>query len=378
MRALSRAIKAGIMTGAVAAGIAVMAPAAGAATAGSPGDPLGSALSGAGKTAVGTVSTVAGTATGKAKSAGAAATGTAAAAGSSLTGTAREAGRAATKTVTRTASQTADQASGKIGAIVKTALSNGPSGVRAPYAELADAGTGLPLWSRGQDSKVPMGSITKVMTAYVVIESGNLNRLITVPKGIVAYDDKYDGSTAGLVPGEKLTAGQLLYAMLLPSGCDAAYALANAYGPGLPGFIAKMNAAASKLGLTETHFSDFSGLPDPTEHSTYSSARDLVRLGEAAMSLPTFSAVVQRSSYYLPAQAGRHPAFDWKTTNPLLGTYAGTAGIKTGNTDAAGDCLLFEAKRNGRTLIGVVLDESSFGTAAADAKRMMNWGWNTL
>ena len=77
-----------------------------------------------------------------------------------------------------------------------------------------------------------MGSITKVMTAYVVIEAGHLNRLITVPKGIIGYDRKFDASTAGLVPGEKLTALQLLYAMLLPSGCDAAYTLANALRSG--------------------------------------------------------------------------------------------------------------------------------------------------
>ena len=92
--------------------------------------------------------------------------------------------------------------------------------------------------------------------------------MITVPEGIVAYDKKYDASTAGLVPGEKLTALQLLYAMMLPSGCDAAYTLAVAYGPGFTAFIAKMNATARKLGLSKTHFSDPSGLPDPASTPT--------------------------------------------------------------------------------------------------------------
>ena len=98
-----------------------------------------------------------------------------------------------------------------------------------------------------------MGSITKVMTAYVVLTTPglNLNRVITVPSGIVAYDDGYDASTAGLRPGEKYTTRQLLYAMLLPSGCDAAYTLADAYGPGLTGFIAKMNATAQQAGAGE-------------------------------------------------------------------------------------------------------------------------------
>ncbi|HEX8006256.1 MAG TPA: D-alanyl-D-alanine carboxypeptidase, partial [Trebonia sp.] len=147
-------------------------------------------------------------------------------------------------------------------AAARTALPASPTGVRAPYAELANAVSGADLWSRSSVTERPMGSITKVMTAYVVIEAGHLNRVITVPKGIVAYDNKYQASTAGLVPGEKLTAQQLLYALLIPSGCDAAYALAAGYGPGLAQFIAKMNSAARGLGLTKTHFSDFSGLPD--------------------------------------------------------------------------------------------------------------------
>ena len=79
-----------------------------------------------------------------------------------------------------------------------------------------------------------MGSITKVMTAHVVIEAGHLNRVITVPSGIIGYDNEFDASTAGLAPGEKLTALQLLYALLLPSGCDAAYTLATAYGKRQP------------------------------------------------------------------------------------------------------------------------------------------------
>src|ERR1700729_4258291 len=112
------------------------------------------------------------------------------------------------------------------------ALTLPPGGVRAPVAELANQTTGADLWSRSSVSEHPMGSITKVMTAYVVIEAGNLNRVITVPSGITGYDRAYGASTAGLVPGEKLTALQLLYALLLPSGCDAAYTLATAYGKG--------------------------------------------------------------------------------------------------------------------------------------------------
>jgi serine-type D-Ala-D-Ala carboxypeptidase (penicillin-binding protein 5/6) len=256
-----------------------------------------------------------------------------------------------------------------------------PPGVRSRLAELADAATGADLWSRSSVTERPIGSITKVMTAYVVLETPGLklNRVITVPAGITRYDAEYDASTAGLRPGEKLTTGQLLYAMLLPSGCDAAYTLAAAYGPGLAGFIARMNATAKKLGLAKTHFSDFSGLPDPGEYTTYSTAHDLITLGRAAMKLKTLASIVDTREVVVPAGAG-HLAHTWKNLDPLLGHYSGAAGIKTGYTAAAGQCLLFEARRGSRTLIGVVLDSSSansatLSAAGADATAMLNWGF---
>ena len=257
-----------------------------------------------------------------------------------------------------------------------------PVYVRSRLAELANAATGADLWSRSSVLERPMGSITKVMTAYVVLTTPglNLNRVITVPGGIVAYDEEYDASTAGLQPGERLTTLQLLYAMLLPSGCDAAYALADAYGPGLTGFIARMNATARELGLTRTHFADFSGLPVAGEYATYSTAHDLIGLGRAAMRNKTFAAVVGTREYRVAAGYG-HLAHTWKTLNPLLGTFPGATGIKTGYTSAAGQCLLFEAKHGAVTLIGVVLDSSganssTLAAAAADATDMLDWGFS--
>ena len=256
-----------------------------------------------------------------------------------------------------------------------------PAGVRAPWAELANAATGADLWSRSSVSERPMGSVTKVMTAYAVIEAGDLNRVITVPEGIVAYDKKYDASTAGLVPGEKLTALQLLYAMMLPSGCDAAYTLAVAYGPGFTAFVAKMNATARKLGLSKTHFSDPSGLPNPGQYTNYSTVRDLISLGRDAMKLAVFRQVVATRSYHLAVGAG-HRAHTWMNLNQLLTSYSGAVGIKTGFTAAAGECLLFEARRGGTTLIGAVLhsaaSESASDQAAPvrDATAMLNWGFS--
>jgi serine-type D-Ala-D-Ala carboxypeptidase (penicillin-binding protein 5/6) len=257
-----------------------------------------------------------------------------------------------------------------------------PAGVRSRLAELANAATGADLWSRSSVTERPMGSITKVMTAYVVLATPglNLNRVITVPSGILAYDERYDASTAGLRPGERYTTLQLLYAMLLPSGCDAAYTLAYAYGPGLTGFIAKMNATAHKLGLAKTRFADFSGLPDPGEYSTYSTAHDLIALGRAAMRNKTLAAIVATREYRLSGGSA-HRAHTWVNLDPLLGKVPGAIGIKTGYTSAAGQCLLFEAKRGSATLIGVVLDSSgvnspTLAAADADATAMLNWGFS--
>ena len=263
------------------------------------------------------------------------------------------------------------------------ATSKTPAGVRAPFAEVADQTTGADLWSRSSVSEHPMGSITKVMTAYVVIEAGDLSRVITVPSGIIGYDHAYGASTAGLVPGEKLTALQLLYALLLPSGCDAAYTLATAYGKdgSRSAFIAEMNATARKLGLSKTHFSDFSGLPDPGEYTTYSTVRDLLSLGRDALRLPTFRSIAGTRTYRVAA-AEDHYGHVWNNLNPLLGHYAGATGIKTGFTTAAGDCLLFAATRGGKELIGVVLDSSmadstaGLDAAASDAAAMLNWGFS--
>ncbi len=256
-----------------------------------------------------------------------------------------------------------------------------PPGVRSRYAKLANAATGANLWSRSSVTKRPMGSVTKVMTAYVVLTTPglNLNRVITVPRAIIAYDAG-GASTAGLRPGERLTTRQLLFAMMLPSGCDAAYTLASGYGPGLAAFIAKMNAAARRLGLAKTHFTDPSGLPYPGPYTTYSTARDLIALGLDAMRTKTFATIVATRSYRVAAGGG-HLAHAWRNLNPLLGRVAGAIGIKTGFTGAAGQCLLFEARRGSRTLIGVVLDSSgvnspTLAAAASDAVAMLNWGFS--
>ena len=251
-----------------------------------------------------------------------------------------------------------------------------PGGVKAKGAVLADAATGQVLWGRDVDTERPMASVTKVMTALLVLESGNLAREIRVPKAAVSYAWEYGGETASLRPGDVLTVQELLEALLLPSGADAAYTLANAYGPGLNAFVARMNATAAQMGMKHTHFTSPDGLPYPTETSTYSTPSDLLALGLAAMRYPAFRSIVDLQFYHLPKGSGHHEYW-WDNTDELIGSYQGAVGIKTGYTDSAGHCLLFEAIRNGRTLIGVVLDSPATGPGAGaqDAERMLNWGF---
>jgi serine-type D-Ala-D-Ala carboxypeptidase (penicillin-binding protein 5/6) len=255
----------------------------------------------------------------------------------------------------------------------------GPSGVGAWSAAVENAATGKLLWSRGLNTERPMASITKVMTAYLVIRAGHLDRKITIPAAVTGYVRAHNASSAGLRPGDRLTARQLLYALLLPSGADAAYTLARAYGPGLSRFVTRMNATARLLGMRRTHFSNFDGLPYPTSYSNYSTAANLLVLGRAAMRLPVFRSVVAKRSYWLAAGSG-HRAYRWKNLNPLLGRYPGAIGIKPGYTGAAGQCLLFEATRHGHTVIGVTLHSpgSISSVNPGDATRILNWAFSHL
>ncbi len=255
-------------------------------------------------------------------------------------------------------------------------VTGAPSGVKAKGAVLADAATGQVLWGREVGTERPMASVTKVMTALLVLESGRLSRKIRVPKAAVSYAWKFGGETAALRPGDVLTTRELLAALLLPSGADAAYTLASAYGPGLHAFVARMNATAGRMGMRHTHFTSPDGLPYPTETSTYSTPSDLLTLGLAAMRYPAFRSIVDLRFYHLPKGRGHHQYW-WDNTDELISSYQGAVGIKTGYTDDAGHCLLFEAIRNGRALIGAVLDSPATGPAAGaqDAGRMLNWGF---
>ena len=255
-------------------------------------------------------------------------------------------------------------------------LAAGPAGVVAAAGDLVDSSTGRRLWSRELYARLPMASITKVMTALVVIRAGHLGRLIRVPAAAETYAREHDAGTAGLHPGDVLSTWQLLEALLLPSGADAAFTLARAYGPGWPAFVRKMNAEARRLGMTGTHFDNFDGLPWPTEYTTYSTPHSLLKLAAAAMAEPVFAKIAGQRKHWI-ARTRRHHGYGWRNTNLLLDRYRGAIGIKTGFTLGAGYCLLFAARRHGRVLTGVVLDSTNTNPDLrfAAARTLLNWGF---
>jgi serine-type D-Ala-D-Ala carboxypeptidase (penicillin-binding protein 5/6) len=266
---------------------------------------------------------------------------------------------------------------GRSGAV--TAPPPGPAGVVAGGADLVNAVTGHRMWSRGVNVERPIASITKVMTALVVLRAGDLNRQIKVTRAAVDYGQAYGASEAGLIPGDFLTVRQLLAGLLLPSGSDAAYLLAGSYGPGWPRFVRKMNAEARALGMTRTHYANFDGLPWPTEYTTYSTPHDLMLLAAAVMKSAAFRQIVSQGKMIIPATR-RHHRYYWKNTNLLISRFKGTIGIKTGYTAGAGYCLLFAASRNGHELTGVVLNSTGTDTEErfTAAAKLLRWGFAQL
>jgi D-alanyl-D-alanine carboxypeptidase (penicillin-binding protein 5/6) len=217
------------------------------------------------------------------------------------------------------------------------------------------------------------------MTALVVLRAGHLERQIRVSADAEAYVREHGAGGAGLHVGDVLTARQLLEGMLLPSGADAAFLLAQAYGPGRPAFVRKMNATARMLGMTNTHFANFDGLPYPTERSTYATPRALLLLAQAAMQSATFRAIVRQRQHGI-APTRQHHGYAWQNTDLLLRRYPGAIGIKTGFTHGAGYCLLFAAVQHGQLLTGVVLDSSATNPGArfTAAARLLNWGFSQV
>ncbi|MFB0616294.1 D-alanyl-D-alanine carboxypeptidase family protein [Streptomyces sp. AGS-58] len=246
--------------------------------------------------------------------------------------------------------------------------------------------TGSTLYTKTADTKRSTGSTTKIMTAKVVLAQSNLNldSKVTIKKIYSDYVVRNNASQAHLIVGDKVTVRQLLYGLMLPSGCDAAYALADKYGSGsstdarVKSFIGKMNTAARNLGLKNTHFDSFDGIGSG---SNYSTPRDLTKIASSAMKSSTFRTIVKTKSYTaktITKTGSTRTMNAWKNTNGLLSSYSGTIGVKTGSGPEAKYCLVFAATRNGRTVVGTVLASTSIAQRETDAKKLLTYSFAKL
>jgi serine-type D-Ala-D-Ala carboxypeptidase (penicillin-binding protein 5/6) len=236
--------------------------------------------------------------------------------------------------------------------------------VVAQSAAVVDSYSGDFLFAKNENAKQYPASSTKILTALIVIESGDLDHLVTVDLA----DTKVEPSSLGLKPGEQYTRRQLLYGLLLKSANDVAMVLAHDNAGSIPAFAEKMNLRAAQLGATSSHFVNPHGLHDPNHYTT---AHDLVLIGRAAMQQPLFREIVSTIYYTWKAPSGQIDQL--RNHNRLLRHFAGCNGLKTGYTRIAQQVLVSSALRGGHEVISVVLHTDKPGIWD-DSKALLSYG----
>lgn len=212
---------------------------------------------------------------------------------------------------------------------------------------LKDLSTGRTLYEVGANRRVAPASLTKIMSALVILEYGQLNDVVTVSRKAASARKTH----LRLRPGYTFRLEDLLKAMLITSANDACLAAAEHVGGSEEMFAAMMNKKARRLGLLDTHFENACGFDGPTHYTT---AADLATLSEAAMQDPTFRQLVRREfDMIFPLNANR--SYPLRSTNRLLGRMPGIEGIKTGFTSKAGRCVVLKASQNGKEVLLVLL-----------------------
>ena len=246
-------------------------------------------------------------------------------------------------------------------------ISVGAVSTSAKAAILINGDTGEIIYEQNSTLKLPMASTTKIMTGLLLCEMGDLEKEITVTAEML----RVDGSSMGLLAGDKITLHDLLYGLLLASGNDAANVVAFLLGGTVNGFAKLMNEKAEKLGLSDTHFVTPSGL-DADGH--YTTAEDLANLARYALQNEEFAKAVGSKSATL--NYGNPPYRRTLTNhNKLLKTFDGAVGVKTGFTKKSGRCLVSAAKRDGKYVIAVTLND---GNDWKDHTELLEYGLSSL
>lgn len=240
-------------------------------------------------------------------------------------------------------------------------------GISAKSAVLIEAVTGKVLYGKNEKSILPVASTTKIMTTLLCLESGDLDEQFVVNSDAI----KVEGSSMGLQEGDLVTKRILCYGMMLPSGNDAANAIAIELGGSFENFSIMMNNKAKEIGMEDTNFVTPSGLHDDKHLST---AYDMALLTREAMKNKDFCDICSEKSVKL--QYGNPPYDRWlSNSNKLLKFYDGCTGVKTGFTDEAGRCLVSSAEKDGVRLIAVTLNAPDDWN---DHKKMLDYGFSQL
>jgi serine-type D-Ala-D-Ala carboxypeptidase (penicillin-binding protein 5/6) len=233
--------------------------------------------------------------------------------------------------------------------------------INALAAVVIEASSGRVLYSKNAAVKRSIASTTKIMTAIVALENGNLNDTVTISKRAADIG----GSTLGMREGQEFTLKELLYAMLMISANDAAIAVAEHIGDTAEGFAEMMNAKARSIGAADSNFVTPHGLDVSDQYST---AYDMAIITRYALQNPVFAKIVATTDSSITG-------FSLYNTNELLGAYQGVDGVKTGYTGKAGRCLITTAQRGGMRVISVVFGSPTRSARANATKSLLDYSF---
>ena len=245
--------------------------------------------------------------------------------------------------------------------------------IRGASAIVMDLASGRVLFEKDADKRMYPASTTKIMTALLALEYGHLDETVTVPKQITKLPK--DSSLVPLKAGEKLSLLDLLYGLMLPSGNDAAVAIATHISGSVDDFVARMNQRAEELGCRDTRFKNPHGY---MQEGHYTTARDLALIAREAMKLETFREIVSTGSYTLPA-ISKNKKRKLVTKDEMIlksssSYYPYEIGVKTGSHSKAGQCFVGAAEKDGATVITVTLKSTEKGKWA-DTRRLSEYGF---
>ena len=241
--------------------------------------------------------------------------------------------------------------------------------VYAEAAYLLNADSETTVYAKNPFLHLPMLSTTKLMTATLAAQSGDIDRKITI-SAAMEHDIKglsADSALFGVKQGETYTLRELLYGLLYLSGNDAALVIADAIAGNVGAFVAKMNEEAQQLGLHDTHFANPHGLLSAGQ---YSCARDLAVLGQYSLSIPLLKDISGGKTYHIPA-GGKHPARALMNENQFLWWYPGVTGGKTGFDGGSDFVQVMTVTRNNQHFVGVVIHTNDWWT---DMRDLMDYG----